>query len=1233
MRFKSLRLPKLLEVVLYSPIEMVLGPYIEKAPSPETQKWLTTNFRNWLLKQTENLHQLPYLPRNATEPQKKAFSFNDLYDVRLTPATQTMIAHILDYLIAHPNLPRLERMSVPEVVKAADDEVARYNAKVAKQGTADDPKGVKTIMEFPGGYRMVEMTSKRAVDREGNLMGHCIGSHHCDAIVVNKTHRAFSLRDASNNPHATIEVIKDGNRTTEIKGAGNAAPVRRYWPMLLQFIQQYGVSVDGDHRNVGLLQIQNENGEFDTMSQDQFRDMVLDPGNVRGQQMMQRYADNPREYEHDADTSIGMFTALYGTEQLRDSTIKTVFSRDASHAVQVVQYYGNRLTPHQVETAFVALRPSYGDDVRGMYKTLLIATKPDAATCDVIIQSLNRDGGFTIALAQVMPEVYAEMLSKPGAVERELDNYDERAAGPFYVFAGTDKLIPAMVEKAIAYTSEDALKRIIKTKMPVDQEMFIAMISGVQQLRYRGDRRNEEGNVLDQVVEYAQPSAEILNAAFEAEEDRDFSAKLLLSAKRLVPNSVNKEVVERAVLAIDRDDMYRSYLHDEPDPPLIIQQRLLDKEIQYTKGLMQYLRKIDPSIYQQIRDTLKPKPIATTKTDHKQVPDKAAGPNKYKNIQVKRPLTDEEKAKERASARREGRDWFLKLLEPAIREPDSTANQLLDPKGVKFQTARAAFEAMGKAPLFDTAVRHIDRRIIVRNATPNGYGTTGDKSTFIEHIDDLTDADLVYIIQNGAYDRSWFGIVVDHAPYRVPGVIAYQRGHNNDGNYGKFNYKMNKDKAFEALEAVWASTKVPEGLKDDFTLKVFKRFKPTPDKLISMLDKADSQDATEYVLKKTKKPSRELLNFVVEGFPQLLGLVTIEAIPDDLLANLFKDDQRYAIGLMNRDLRGYGTDSRRTWATSTFRSTIDQSSETFQKYARAAQAAGKQKQFERFVKQADLEELHPQLAPEVGYNEKRKPANMELLQQHLNDYSDRTLVHVARHDRKAVTLYFNRFTPKKLLRLIGNGLLTAGHYGYNGQPDKELSVANLDQQKLYDTVMLGLPSKVDMNPLLEAMIAQNYQFDDAMIIALLQGDAGYKVKNHVLHSKLSPAIKHWVADNIPREIEDIAEPDAYVISKLFDHYGKLEKDNKGNTTVSQSFTHAVNKWFREPDYWFHYRPNPTVAKLLQAEALRRRGIAVTIIRAVFKNLDTMRQKSQEEKHFSGIDHAPVEIVPRGALAK
>ena len=648
MRFSSIVKPPLFEAVLYTPAEAVLQRFINAAPSEETQRWFATNFKNWVTKQPANLYQLPYLPRNATEQQKKAFGFNDLYDLRLAPETETTIEHILDYFKANPNLPRLERMSVPNVIDAADEMVRRYNAQQAKKAgqLEDKPTDINALIEYPGGYRMVELLTKESLNREGTLMGHCIGSLHCQPIIIDKTHRAFSLRDPNNEPHATIEVTADGMRTTEIKGRQNAAPVRRYWPMLLQFVQQYGVQVDRDHRNIGLLKIDDpETGEEVTLSQDQFRDMIQDPANVRGQAMIAQHQQQERgRTRFSDDQMLGMFTALYGTDQLDDRLIRHVFSRMPDHAVQVVQHYGNKLTTEQLAQAFGAL--SMRQRETEAFKDLLNAAKPDVETTQYLLHHLEEAGrgsnDFIIGLAQARPAVYRELITAtPEALAQELQTQGERAAAPFFALAGTEPLTPEIVLPAFLHDPKAALKRFKAAKVAPDSELVAAALNGASH-KYWG-RDDSLSQYLDLFLTYMQPDSDTLRQAF-ANVHGTFGASLLMAARKHMPDALDKSTVEEAVMKINDLGLYRELLASDPDPSEELQRKLFAME---NTDLLQNIQHVNPLLYDWTLRGLRPRAIPTQKEDYRTIhPKNPDGTRNYrvggKQLRYKRPLTPEE---------------------------------------------------------------------------------------------------------------------------------------------------------------------------------------------------------------------------------------------------------------------------------------------------------------------------------------------------------------------------------------------------------------------------------------------------------------------------------------------------------------------------------------------------------------------------------------------------------------
>ena len=1247
MRIEAIcRIPMIMEAVLYAPIEAVLAPYVEQAPSDEAKKWLLANFKNWLLKSSADLHQLPYLPRNATEQQKKAFSFNDLYDVRLSPRTQTMLEHILDFFKNHPNPPRLERMSVDNVVQAADDAVSRYNAAQAKQARqVEDNPGVKTLMEFHGGYRFVELTNQKALDREGSLMGHCVGSLH-GCYIKDQSRRIFSLRDAENEPHVTIEVTSHDMETTEIKGRSNDAPVRRYWPMIHEFIAKYGIKVDNDYRNIGLLNIFNpETNQSMHISLNQFRDMILDPDNSLGQTLLQSYQDDPHRFgghRGNLDLSMGMFTALYGTDQLRDDTIDLVFRSVTANAIQVVQQYGNRLTPEQQVIAFAAI-PDYRGEIVPHYKALLTATKPDAELANKIIETLNaehergersnRDASFVTALSQTLPETYKNIIADPAALERELNSNNERSAGPFFVYVGTPALTPQMVAEAFYHFPEEALKRLKQHDIALDhtalQDATMALIN-----RYWPRRDSTASAFFDKFVAYTKPDRAILRHVFDEADSGEATSYLLIAAKKYVPDEMDQDTVEKAVLKIDEDEVYKTYLASELDPSLQIQQRLLAKDKEDIKkhsgggSRLHYLRQIDPAIYKEILDYLRPEAIPTDTEDYRNT---YKGGSILKQRKFRRPLKPEERTEAVDRERKEAIRRFLRLLQPALTEP---SDQGIEPSTPKFRAAKAAFEAMGKGKLFDVAVGRLTHQNTVARVSK-------DAALFQHHLahdPSLTANEIVNIIDN-YQTRGSFADVVNNAPQRVPEILITGRGsyHRNDVPiFGKkLEGDLDKERTFQSLEAVWASTRVPEGVKDQYTLAVFKRFKPAPAQLLTMLEKADNEDATLYILKKTKKPSRDLVQYVFDGFPQLLLEIAIDAIPDDILVKMFTEAPKRALALMNRDLRAYGKDDpRRKYAAKTFRAMIDPKSAVFARYQKAAEAAGKGALFARYVRQAELEDTHHDKL--VAWKGGKSSVDMALLAKHLDEYSNRTLLHVA-HDSDdsgsaaVYNLYFKHFDEKKLAGLLQAGLFKHVYsYGGYGDPGEKL-IPQIDKKKLRGSYMLALASgdkSGTLGWLLSRMIRAKFKFDDELIIAVLKskGTDSSDQRKLLLRGKIGDDVKNWVADNQPTEMDDIPEPNEHMIEVLFDNYATLSKNrHDGTVTVNYWFESAVKAWFGGGVYDDKFKANPRVSKMLADEAKKRKGLAATALTNTFRHINALR-KGTGEKY----GHAKVVMPPRNA---
>jgi len=101
-------------------------------------------------------------------------------------------------------------------IEKATRRVAEYDAEKARIAAiteADRIKDLPTPITYNKDYKWLELKhptdpalTKEALKSEGNQMGHCVGTH-CDYYdgVMNGSKQIFSLRDANNVPHVTIE--------------------------------------------------------------------------------------------------------------------------------------------------------------------------------------------------------------------------------------------------------------------------------------------------------------------------------------------------------------------------------------------------------------------------------------------------------------------------------------------------------------------------------------------------------------------------------------------------------------------------------------------------------------------------------------------------------------------------------------------------------------------------------------------------------------------------------------------------------------------------------------------------------------------------------------------------------------------------------------------------------------------------------------------------------------------
>lgn len=203
---------------------------INSTTNPSIAKWIKSTFRNWSINEGPAI-PLTEVPANAPDWAKTA---TDLYQLDVH-ALEDILSPIIDYLrhLVQIN-ERFDRLSVPDAIlkqKAWHDELSKAKEK---GGTED---GIEVVKTYDDGYSWVKIYGKESLDREGNLMKHCVGSYFHEVNAGSLT--IYSLRDPGNKPHATIEFDVLDKVVSQIKGNSNQNIKEKYQPYCLDFVVNF----------------------------------------------------------------------------------------------------------------------------------------------------------------------------------------------------------------------------------------------------------------------------------------------------------------------------------------------------------------------------------------------------------------------------------------------------------------------------------------------------------------------------------------------------------------------------------------------------------------------------------------------------------------------------------------------------------------------------------------------------------------------------------------------------------------------------------------------------------------------------------------------------------------------------------------------------------------------------------------------------------------------------------
>lgn len=230
------------------------------------QNWLRERVRRYLINNETSASRITSLTPNA--PDWLTTRFNEkvpLYRFSPQPALKGRLDHVADWLNsmatvsstpqkgtkeqalareAADMLRKFTKLSLEQGFEHTDKWFERLNAiSSEREADDDDHDNLKPVLETPQGM-WFELMSQDCLSREGKLMGHCVGGGGYK-VGPNGSVRIFSLRDANNQPHITIEVSRDDGLIQQIKGKENKAPIAKYVAPLLAFLNHTKLRVSG----------------------------------------------------------------------------------------------------------------------------------------------------------------------------------------------------------------------------------------------------------------------------------------------------------------------------------------------------------------------------------------------------------------------------------------------------------------------------------------------------------------------------------------------------------------------------------------------------------------------------------------------------------------------------------------------------------------------------------------------------------------------------------------------------------------------------------------------------------------------------------------------------------------------------------------------------------------------------------------------------------------------------
>lgn len=197
----------------------------------EVISWINTKLKKYIKDELETVKKFSKIEKNQPDWLVKSIKEGSAFKIEFKNSFRNQVKHILDYLMSIEDKRELSKISKLTFKIALDKSKEWTKSLKTESGEFEDRKEVEILRQYKKGIKWVEVFGKKALEREGDLLEHCVGGYY--AKVRDGECRIVSLRNSSNKPECTIEL--QDNRINQIKGYKDG-PIN---PMYSKYVEDF----------------------------------------------------------------------------------------------------------------------------------------------------------------------------------------------------------------------------------------------------------------------------------------------------------------------------------------------------------------------------------------------------------------------------------------------------------------------------------------------------------------------------------------------------------------------------------------------------------------------------------------------------------------------------------------------------------------------------------------------------------------------------------------------------------------------------------------------------------------------------------------------------------------------------------------------------------------------------------------------------------------------------------